>query len=187
MSLEDKRCGTEGDLGLAFPHGMGDVIESVRGEIHSGTLGRGCGRCEVPWKMADAVFATCAPIWAVLFVFVPFERTVEGPVLRGLGLCGVGGAALVAQGLALDPAHAFGNLLVSSPECSSTSTSTSPVRAQTGPSTEHGAKFSNQNFQVTIGMSSSDQASREFRNQLHSVGGGSDERSTSADGAARRA
>ncbi|WP_305069248.1 DMT family transporter [Lichenibacterium dinghuense] len=54
-------------------------------------------------------FATCAPIWVVLFGWLLLGQRVGGPVLSGLGLCVLGGAALVAQSLAFDPAHAVGD------------------------------------------------------------------------------
>ncbi len=54
-------------------------------------------------------FATCAPIWVVLFGWLLLGQRVGRPVLAGLGLCVLGGAALVAQSLAFDPAHAVGD------------------------------------------------------------------------------
>ena len=54
-------------------------------------------------------FATCAPIWVVLFGWLLFGHRVGRPTLLGLGLCVLGGAALVAQSFAFDPAHAVGD------------------------------------------------------------------------------
>lgn len=54
-------------------------------------------------------FATCAPIWVVVFGWLLLGRRVERPLLQGLGLCVLGGAALVAQSFAFDPGHAVGD------------------------------------------------------------------------------
>ncbi|RYB05006.1 DMT family transporter [Lichenibacterium ramalinae] len=54
-------------------------------------------------------FATCAPIWVVLFGWLLLGHRVGRPVLVGLGFCVAGGAALVAQSFAFDPAHAPGD------------------------------------------------------------------------------
>ena len=54
-------------------------------------------------------FATCAPIWVVLFGWLLLGQRVGRPVLTGLGLCVLGGAALVAQSFAFNPAHAVGD------------------------------------------------------------------------------
>ena len=56
-------------------------------------------------------FATCAPIWVVLFGWLALGQRVGRPVLIGLGLCVAGGSALVAQSLAFNPAHAGGDAL----------------------------------------------------------------------------
>ncbi len=56
-------------------------------------------------------FATCAPIWVVLFGWLALGQRVGRPVLIGLGLCVAGGSALVAQSLAFNPAHAAGDAL----------------------------------------------------------------------------
>ena len=56
-------------------------------------------------------FATCSPIWVVLFGWLLFGERVARPVLKGLGLCLLGGAALVAQSFAFNPAHAAGDAL----------------------------------------------------------------------------
>ena len=54
-------------------------------------------------------FATCAPVWVVVFGWLLMGERVTRPVLLGIGLCMAGGAALVAQSLAFDPAHALGD------------------------------------------------------------------------------
>ncbi len=54
-------------------------------------------------------FATCAPVWVVVFGWLLMGERVTRPVLLGIGLCVGGGAALVAQSLAFDPAHALGD------------------------------------------------------------------------------
>ncbi len=54
-------------------------------------------------------FATCAPIWVVLFGWLFLGQRVGRPVLVGLGLCVLGGSALVAQSFAFNPAHAAGD------------------------------------------------------------------------------
>ena len=54
-------------------------------------------------------FATTAPIWVVLFGWLFFRQTVGRPVLVGLGLCVLGGAALVAQSFAFNPGHVLGD------------------------------------------------------------------------------
>ncbi len=56
-------------------------------------------------------FATCAPIWVVLFGWLALGQRVGRPVLIGLSLCVAGGSALVAQSLAFNPAHAGGDAL----------------------------------------------------------------------------
>ena len=54
-------------------------------------------------------FATCAPIWVVLFGWLLLGQRVGRPVLLGLALCVAGGMALVAQSFAFNPAHAAGD------------------------------------------------------------------------------
>ncbi len=62
-------------------------------------------------SVANATFfATCAPIWVVLFGCLLFSERVEANVLVGLGLCLAGGAALLAQSFELKPAGALGDL-----------------------------------------------------------------------------
>jgi drug/metabolite transporter (DMT)-like permease len=55
------------------------------------------------------LFATTAPIWVVLFGWLLLRQKVMGEVLGGLGLCLVGGAALLAQSFELKPAGALGD------------------------------------------------------------------------------
>ena len=54
-------------------------------------------------------FATTAPIWVVLFGWLFLRQTVGGQVLVGLGLCVLGGTALVAQSFAFNPGHVLGD------------------------------------------------------------------------------
>jgi len=54
-------------------------------------------------------FATTAPIWVVIFGWLLLGQRVGRPVLAGLGLCVLGGAALVAQSFAFDPGRAVGD------------------------------------------------------------------------------
>ncbi len=62
-------------------------------------------------SVANATFfATCAPIWVVLFGWLLFSERVKANVLVGLGLCLAGGAALLAQSFELKPAGALGDL-----------------------------------------------------------------------------
>jgi drug/metabolite transporter (DMT)-like permease len=63
-------------------------------------------------SVANATFfATTAPIWVVLFGWVLFRQRVKAQVLIGLGLCLIGGAALLAQSFHLKPVGAVGDLL----------------------------------------------------------------------------
>jgi drug/metabolite transporter (DMT)-like permease len=63
-------------------------------------------------SIANATFfATMAPLWVVVFGWLLFRHKAEKSTLAGLALCLVGGAALVAQSLALNPAHALGDAL----------------------------------------------------------------------------
>jgi drug/metabolite transporter (DMT)-like permease len=62
-------------------------------------------------SVANATFfATTAPIWVVLFGWLLFRQRVKAEVLMGLGLCLIGGAALLAQSFQLRPAGAVGDL-----------------------------------------------------------------------------
>ena len=61
-------------------------------------------------SVANATFfATTAPIWVVLFGWLLFRQRVTAGVLAGLGLCLIGGAALLAQSFGLKPAGALGD------------------------------------------------------------------------------
>ena len=61
-------------------------------------------------SVANATFfATTAPIWVVLFGWLLLRQKVTGEVLGGLGLCLIGGAALLAQSFELKPAGAVGD------------------------------------------------------------------------------
>ena len=54
----------------------------------------------VTTSVANATFfATTAPIWVVVFSWLIFRKRASGAVLLGLGLCLLGGAALLAQSL----------------------------------------------------------------------------------------
>jgi drug/metabolite transporter (DMT)-like permease len=62
-------------------------------------------------SVANATFfATTAPIWVVVFGWLLFRERVSGAILAGLGLCLLGGAALLAQSFQLKPAGALGDL-----------------------------------------------------------------------------
>ena len=62
-------------------------------------------------SIANATFfGTTAPVWVGLFGWLIFSRKVSVRTLAGLGLCLLGGAALVAQSLALDRAKVVGDL-----------------------------------------------------------------------------
>ena len=62
-------------------------------------------------SVANATFfATCAPIWVVLFGWLLFRERVKSTVLAGLALCLTGGAALLAQSFEIKPAGAVGDL-----------------------------------------------------------------------------
>ena len=54
-------------------------------------------------------FATTAPIWVVLFGWLFLRQAVGRAVLVGLGLCVLGGTALVAQSFAFNPGHVLGD------------------------------------------------------------------------------
>lgn len=56
-------------------------------------------------------FATMAPVWVVVFSWLFFRERVRGAVLGGLGLCVLGGFALVAQSMRTDLSHVTGDLL----------------------------------------------------------------------------
>ena len=62
-------------------------------------------------SVANATFfATAAPIWVVLFGWFLFRRRATAGVLAGLGLCLIGGTALLAQRFELKPAGALGDV-----------------------------------------------------------------------------
>ena len=62
-------------------------------------------------SVANATFfATLAPLWVVVFGWLLFGERVSRAVLAGLGLCLVGGAALVSGSLSAAPDHVFGDL-----------------------------------------------------------------------------
>ena len=63
-------------------------------------------------SIANATFfATMAPLWVVVFGWLLFRHRTEKTTLIGLALCMAGGAALVAQSLSVNPAHALGDAL----------------------------------------------------------------------------
>jgi drug/metabolite transporter (DMT)-like permease len=63
-------------------------------------------------SIANATFfATMAPLWVVVFGWLLFRHRTEKTTLIGLALCVAGGAALVAQSLSVNPAHALGDAL----------------------------------------------------------------------------
>ena len=65
----------------------------------------------VTTTVADATFfATTAPIWVVLFGWLLFRRRVSPAILVGLGLCILGGTALLAQSLQMKVGTALGDL-----------------------------------------------------------------------------
>jgi drug/metabolite transporter (DMT)-like permease len=55
-------------------------------------------------------FATTAPVFVVLITWLVLRRHVAAATWAGLGLCLLGGAALVGASLQLDPAHVRGDL-----------------------------------------------------------------------------
>ena len=54
-------------------------------------------------------FATTAPLWVVVFGWLIFRERVTRFVLMGLGLCLLGGAAIVAQSMAVDMSRVPGD------------------------------------------------------------------------------
>jgi drug/metabolite transporter (DMT)-like permease len=56
-------------------------------------------------------FATMAPIWVVIFGWLVLRQTVSNATLAGLGLCILGGSALVYQSMGLGASHAIGDAL----------------------------------------------------------------------------
>jgi drug/metabolite transporter (DMT)-like permease len=55
-------------------------------------------------------FATTAPIFVVLFVWLVLRRPVSQGTLIGLALCLVGGASLIGQSFQVDPARIVGDV-----------------------------------------------------------------------------
>jgi drug/metabolite transporter (DMT)-like permease len=65
----------------------------------------------VTTTVADATFfATTAPIWVVLFGWLIFRRRVSTAILAGLGLCLLGGTALLAQSFQMKVGTVLGDL-----------------------------------------------------------------------------
>jgi drug/metabolite transporter (DMT)-like permease len=56
------------------------------------------------------LFATLAPIWVVVFGWLLFRKRAPAAMLTGLGLCILGGAALLAQSLHAKVGTALGDL-----------------------------------------------------------------------------
>jgi drug/metabolite transporter (DMT)-like permease len=66
----------------------------------------------VTTSVANATFfATTAPIWVVVFGWLIFRRRASSAVLAGLGLCILGGGALLAQSLQVKAGGAVGDCL----------------------------------------------------------------------------
>jgi drug/metabolite transporter (DMT)-like permease len=64
----------------------------------------------VTTSVANATFfATTAPIWVVLFGWLIFRERASAAVLAGLGLCILGGGALLAQSFRLKAGGALGD------------------------------------------------------------------------------
>jgi drug/metabolite transporter (DMT)-like permease len=65
----------------------------------------------VTTNIANATFfATTAPIWVVLFGWLIFRDRASTAMLAGLGLCVLGGAALLAQSLQVKTGGALGDM-----------------------------------------------------------------------------
>jgi drug/metabolite transporter (DMT)-like permease len=61
-------------------------------------------------NIANATFfGTTAPIWVVVFGWLIFRHRASKAILAGLGLCTLGGAALLAQSFQLQAGHALGD------------------------------------------------------------------------------
>jgi drug/metabolite transporter (DMT)-like permease len=56
-------------------------------------------------------FATMAPLWVVIFGWLVLKQRAGASTLAGLGLCLVGGSALIYQSLSLNAAHSLGDVL----------------------------------------------------------------------------
>jgi drug/metabolite transporter (DMT)-like permease len=64
----------------------------------------------VTTSIANATFfATTTPIWVVLFGWLLFRTRASAAVLAGLGLCVLGGGALLAQSFQMPGSHALGD------------------------------------------------------------------------------
>lgn len=62
-------------------------------------------------SVANATFfATTAPVFVVIILFIVFRQRVARPVLAGLGLCLLGGAALIGESLDIAPGRMTGDL-----------------------------------------------------------------------------
>ena len=63
-------------------------------------------------SIANATFfATMAPIWGVILVWLVLKQRVSRTTLVGLGLFVVGGTKLMAQSLGLAPARPVGDAM----------------------------------------------------------------------------
>lgn len=56
-------------------------------------------------------FATMAPLWVVIFGWLVLKQRAGASTLAGLGLCLVGGSALIYQSMSLNAAHSLGDAL----------------------------------------------------------------------------
>jgi drug/metabolite transporter (DMT)-like permease len=56
-------------------------------------------------------FATMAPLWVVIFGWLVLKERAGKATLGGLGLCLVGGSALIYQSMSLNAAHSLGDVL----------------------------------------------------------------------------
>lgn len=65
----------------------------------------------VTTNVADATFfASTAPIWVVLFSWLVYRKRASRAVVVGLGLCVLGGSALLAENLQMKAGTALGDL-----------------------------------------------------------------------------
>jgi drug/metabolite transporter (DMT)-like permease len=55
-------------------------------------------------------FATTAPIWVVLVSWLQYRKKIRAAVIAGLGLCVLGGFALVGNSMQVDPSRIRGDL-----------------------------------------------------------------------------
>jgi drug/metabolite transporter (DMT)-like permease len=56
-------------------------------------------------------FATMAPLWVVIFGWLVLKQRAGSSTLGGLGLCLVGGSALIYRSMSLNAAHSLGDVL----------------------------------------------------------------------------